>query len=343
MIFSSNQQVSNERHGKRRFLAVGTIDPSDVDNLRMYNVSDWSVVADAPTLPTIVSAFTRRMRFSRDGSLFAFGKDKRTSPSENAIRVYNTKPGWAQLNSVPSNSSSSVYSGLGETQGGIAFSPDGALIATATNNEFYVFRLSDWGLVNNGSLPFAAKGADFSPDGTLLAMVGTPTPSNLRVVRTENWANVSTVGATPPNIGSNSNDVAFSPDGTLLAVATDDTPFIRIFNTADWTQVSNPGTLPTGAAKGVSFSPDGTLLAVAHSTSPRVTIYNVPAWTKVANPGTLPTGDGKSVAFSGDGALLAVGHATSPFVTIYNVPAWTKVTNPSSLPIAAGTGVAFSY
>ena len=85
---------------------------------------------------------------------------------------------------------------------------------------------------------------------------------------------------------------------SLLAVGHSTSPYVTIYNTADWSKISNPSTLPTGAGNGVAFSPDGSKLAVAHFSSPYVTIYNTSDWSKISNPSTLPTGVGRGVAFS---------------------------------------------
>jgi hypothetical protein len=84
----------------------------------------------------------------------------------------------------------------------------------------------------------------------------------------------------------------------MMAVAHDDSPYITIYNTSDWSKVDNPATLPSGRGYGVAFNSDGSMMAVAHYDSPYVTIYNTADWSKVANPATLPSGTGNGVAFN---------------------------------------------
>ncbi len=56
-----------------------------------------------------------------------------------------------------------------------------------------------------------------------------------------------------------------------------------------FTPLSDPGTLPAGAASDLSFSPDGAKLAVSHDNSPFMTVYSISGttFTKMANPASL--------------------------------------------------------
>jgi len=146
-------------------------------------------------------------------------------------------------------------------------------------------------------------------------------------------------GTTPTGIG---RGAAFSPDGSLLAITHSTSPYVTIYNTSDWSKVTDPGTLPTGTGCGAAFSPDGSLLAIAHTTSPFVTIYNTSDWSKVTDPGTLPAGDGQGAAFSPDGSLLAIAHVSSPYVTIYNTSDWSKMADPGTLPTSIAWDAVFS-
>ena len=85
---------------------------------------------------------------------------------------------------------------------------------------------------------------------------------------------------------------------TTMAVAHSSSPYVTIYNTSDWSKVSNPSTLPSGTGLGVTFNSDGSLMAVAHSGSPYATIYNTSDWSKVSNPSTLPPNTGIGVAFN---------------------------------------------
>ena len=58
----------------------------------------------------------------------------------------------------------------------------------------------------------------------------------------------------PIPLPSTSNGCAFSPDGSLLAVAHGGYPNISIYNTSDWSKVTNPAQLPPSTdSRAVSF------------------------------------------------------------------------------------------
>ena len=82
----------------------------------------------------------------------------------------------------------------------------------------------------------------------------------------------------PITVPSTSYGCAFSPDGSLLAVAHGGSPNITIYNTSDWSKVTDPAQLPTSTGYGCAFSPDGSLLAVAHTESPYITTYDTSTW-----------------------------------------------------------------
>ena len=140
---------------------------------------------------------------------------------------------------------------------GVAFSPDGTLVATAADDGTARIWDTTTGahrstLTGHNSRVTAVA---FSPDGTLLA-----TAADDRTART--WD--TTTGANRSTLtGHNSRmtAVAFSPDGTLLATAAND----RTARTWDTTTGANRTTLTghTDRLRDVAFSPDGTLLATA--------------------------------------------------------------------------------
>ncbi|MGP0023424.1 MAG: CHAT domain-containing protein [Streptosporangiaceae bacterium] len=128
------------------------------------------------------------------------------------------QPGPGQPPSAPAPSR--LTRTLGHTAGvtGVAFSPDGTLLATASGGTDLSARLWD---VATGTTVRTLTGAGtmvaFSPDGTLLA---TASHSN-ESARLWDVATGQRLRTLTGHTGM-VNGVAFSPDGTLLATASDD-------------------------------------------------------------------------------------------------------------------------
>jgi WD40 repeat protein len=180
---------------------------------------------------------------------------------------------------------------------GVAFSPDGRLIASASQDK--TVRIWD---VRNGKQHAKLDHVDwvgdlaFSPDGQLLASAGGDPAVSIWTVAT---------GERQANLAGNSGalfGVAFSPgDGHLLASAGADTA-VRIWDVSSGQQrVILVG--HTAAVLGVAFSPNGRLLASA-SQDRTVRLWEVDAGRQRA----VLAGHTqwvRGVAFSPDGRFLA--------------------------------------
>ena len=170
----------------------------------------------------------------------------------------------------------------------------------------------------------------WSPDSYILTAIVQSTGLPAMWTRS-GWAFSS---LTPPTMTSYANDItgmAFSPDGNLFAAAVAISPYVVLFQRSGtlgttFTLLSNPATLPPGAASSVSWSANSEYLFVGDSsgTSPYMTIYKVtnPSTTPVFTAQAAPSSTVGGAVTNGDWTktkqFLAVGTSgVSPYVQIY--------------------------
>jgi WD40 repeat protein len=268
-------------------------------NLQLVSITYSSVPLNASTAKSLVSlgwwdtdSFISDLAFSPDGALLA------TANNRDWVRLSNYRF-YSSVWQVDAARLQTYLLGHEQWVAGVAFSPDGKIIATASEDaSINLWQAQDGSLQRKIETTFGAiSSVDFSPNNLLLAAgsldgyVGLWQVSNGNLLRTMQKQEYSV------------EDVKFSPDGSLLAEASDDGS-IRIWSVSDGTLLQ---TLQghSAAVKQVAFSPDSTLLASASEDK------TIGIW-RLSDGVLLRSLQGHSetvrdVAFTLDGSLLASG------------------------------------
>ena len=233
---------------------------------------------------------------------------------------------------------------------GVAFSPNGELLATAFPgyNQVAVFSVAAGGglteqtPVTTGSQPYAVA---FSPSGGLLATANEQA-STVSVFSVGAGGALTSVGPDVPT-GTQPYSVAFSPNGGLLATANEVAGTVSVFSVAANGALTSVGpAVATGAHPySVAFSPSGGLLATANNGAGTVSVFSVGAngaLTSVGPAVSVGTGPA-SVAFSPGGGLLATGNAGAGTVSVFSVTTAGALTPASGSPHAVSNAYAVAF
>jgi len=225
---------------------------------------------------------------------------------------------------------------------GLAFSPDGTLLATGSDDN--TARL--WHTATGTQLHTLAGhtggvwGVAFSPDGTLLATASAD--QTVQLWQTTTGMHVRTLtGHTDSVCG-----VAFSPDGTLLATGSDDKT-VRLWRVTTGTHVRTM-TGHTEWVWNVAFSPDGTLLAVG-SADKTVRLWQTATGTHVRTltghtrsvPGVAFSPNGNEVATTSDDKTVRLWRVTTGThvrtMTGHTEWVWSVAFSPDGALLATGS------
>jgi roadblock/LC7 domain-containing protein len=225
---------------------------------------DGAVMPRRQELPEGLAGLARRNALSVRHESFRSDADRLLAAIEPILRPATVPPvasspaqavpiGVDPMDVVPLPSAVQVLRHDGEVND-VTFSPDGQLLATASNDgTARVWEVASGQEHTRVTHDNAVWRVVFSPDGRLLATAGNDGTARV-------WEVASGQEHTRVTHDNAMREVAFSPDGRLLATAGDDHA-ARVWEVAsgqEHTRVTHDDWV-----RGVVFSPDGRLLATA--------------------------------------------------------------------------------
>ena len=186
-----------------------------------------------------------------------------------------------------------------------AFSPDGRLLATTTQEGTTLWDTATWRSVGPAlrSSQGGWEGVDFSPDGRTLAIAGGKGRVELWDVSTRKELRRLTHPAAAALAG-----VHFSPDGSVVAAGEQETNHVTLWDAATGQLIGRPIAVQppeTGGAQWVSFSPDSRWVATPGADG-TVGIWEIATGRRIVRP--LEIGSeyvGEAIFARGGRALIA--------------------------------------
>ena len=324
-------------------------------------------VTQTPASNADTGATPVAVAFSPSGGLLAT-----SNVQADTISVFSVDDVTGALTPVTQNPASNADTGAFPY--GIAFSPDGGLLATANsaytcaptcvNGSISTYRVAATGGLTPAftvDAELQPQSVTFTPNGLFLATANVYS-STVSVFGVDDASGaltpVTQIPASNADTGMYPYSATFSPSGALLAVPNEGANTLSMFLVNDMTGALTPVTqtpasnADTGSGPvSVAFSPNGGLLAVANRSSSAVSIFKVNEATGVLTPVTqtpasnADTGGSTGVAFAADGALLGTSNgagSVSLFTVNATTGALTPVANPSTGADSEPSGVAFS-
>jgi WD40 repeat protein len=195
-----------------------------------------------------------------------------------------------------------------DAAGPVAFSPDGALVATiGADGRARLWDVASQQQAGAAMTAGAAAGQGalaFSPGAKMLATVGAGGDARLWSVATKRQIGAAMTGTpTQASAGQGTVAVAFSPDGGTLAIASGDGT-VRLWDVATQREIGAPITAGSQPVYAVAFNPGGTILATADGDG-TARLWDVATQQEIGAPITAGSQPVYAVAFNPGGTTLA--------------------------------------
>lgn len=223
----------------------------------------------------------------------------------------------------------------------ISANSDGTKVAIGGNftGRLRVFNTRDWSEITFTNKPtYLVRSVKWSPNDNYLSYTSqhnTDSTQIFRVLKTSDWSWEKSNYAFPSNSARNH---CWSNNGSYLCVLYGVSPYLRVFNTSDWSVVTlDSGLVLGGDPKECQFNSDNSRLVCSHVGTPFITFVDTSDWSKASTdltsilPSTVNSVEG--LEFSNNGSYLAAAHDDSPYVTVFNTSNWSQRTttdNPSA-------------
>ena len=189
-----------------------------------------------------------------------------------------------------------------------AFSPNGRLLATVTQDEVTLWDTTTW---RSTGPPLRSsqggwEGVDFSPDGSMLAIAGVEGRVELWDVaaraKRQELTDPAAASADEPALAA----VHFSPDGSVVAAGGQEANHVTLWDLATGRVIGQPITTNppgTGGAHSISFSPDSKRIAVPGAGG-TVGIWEVATGRRLGKPLVVGDVDVEAAIFADEGRTL---------------------------------------
>ena len=284
------------------------------ESLAMWNVDTGEKIA------AIEGFGIRSVAISPDGKMLAAGQETYTGDDLNAYNV--------QLWDVATQALVATLEGHYSKVFAVDFSPDGTLLVSGSNDG--TIRL--WDVATGDSLAssdwhtfglFAVWDAQFSPDGTMIAAVGS------RQIKVWDTTNLATgqeiITLEVDNARVQPGSVRFSPDGTMLAAGSgtfSDDAHIRLWDLATESHIMTFEGHESDV-EALDFLYNGKVL-ISGSRDDTVRLWDVDTGDHIA---TLEEFDDsvEAVRFSPDGSRFATGDGYD-MIKLWDASAWITTT-----------------